>query len=180
MTKSKTIFGFGSLIYTPSLLATAPQATNIKPAYIKGFIRNFNFWDAVGYTETNQDLAGEPMCALDIAKAKSAAARVNGVAFKVSEPDLSKLLIREEGYELLTTIAYDYVKGQPIAGDCLVFSANKNDGKYVFDGLAQQRYLDDYLRAAKQYGEQFYQEVLDTTFIDGQSLRNVIRLAASL
>jgi cation transport regulator ChaC len=177
MKNTQTVFGFGSLISTPSLLATAPNASDIRQAYIKGFIRSFNFWDAVGYTETNLDVANEPMCALDIAETTDAEARVNGVAFNVSESDLSKLLKREEGYGIISVIAYDYGSDQQIAQDCLVFSANKNNGTYAFGGNAQQRYLEDYLKAAKKYGEQFYQELLDTTFINNQPLREIVYLS---
>lgn len=180
MTDRKTIFGFGALIYKPSLLTTAPNATDIKPSYIKGFVRSFSLWDAIGYTETNHDVSAEQMCALDVAKVADAEARVNGVVFKVSESDLSKLIEREKGYELIAVTAYDYNTNQPITHDCLVFSANKNDGKYVFDGSAQQRYLEDYLSGARQYGEQFYEEVLDTTYINGLKLRDVNELAGSL
>ena len=176
MITSKTIFGFGSLISKASLLTTAPNATDIKPAYIKGFIRSFSHWDAIGYTETNLDVAGEPMCALDIAETNDAEARVNGVVFTVSEPDLSKLLEREDGYELLTATAYNYITGKPIIEDCLVFSAGKHDGKYDFNSQAQQRYLDIFIEAAKQYGELFYQEVLDTTFVGAQKLRELNKL----
>lgn len=180
MSNSKTIFGFGSLIYIPSLLASAPNAANIRPAYIKGFIRCFSFWDAVGYTVNNLDVANEAMCALDVAKTNNTESRVNGVAFTVGEPESSNLLRREEGYKLIPTPVYDYETGQLITNNGLVFSANKNDGKYAFGGKAQQRYLEDYLKAAKQYGDKFYQEVLDTTFIDNQPLSQDTRLSALL
>ena len=174
--ENRTIFGFGSLISRPSLLVTAPSATDIRPAFIKGFIRSFSQWDSVGYTETNLDVAGEPMCALDITKTTDSEARVNGVVFTVSEPEYSKLLEREEGYKLIMVTTYDYSTDKPITNECLMFSANKNDGKYDFDGVAQQRYLDIFLEAAEQYGEQFYLEALDTTFIGTQKLREVTNL----
>lgn len=180
MADSKFIFGFGSLICRPSLLATAPSATGIRSAYIKGFTRCFNFWDAIGYTETNLDVANEPMCALDVARSSDMRARVNGVVFTVGEPDLTRLLKREEGYELIRVPVYDYETDQLLSDECLVFSANKNDGRYVFDGVAQRRYLEDYLDAARAYGDTFYQELLDTTFIDGKTLRQVTHVATLL
>lgn len=180
MAKKNIIFGFGSLMYAPSLLATAPSATNIRPAYIKGFIRSFNLWDAVGNTVTNLDLAGEPMCALDVAKTTDNETRVNGVVFTVDKSDLARLIKREAGYKLIEVSAYDYQTEQLITDECLVFSANKNDGKYVFDGKAQQRYLEDYLKGAREYGEKFYHEVLDTTFIDDTPLKQVKPLSGFL
>lgn len=172
--ENRTIFGFGSLISRPSLLVTAPSATDIRPAFIKGFIRSFSQWDSVGYTETNLDVAGEPMCALDIMHSSDTDNKVNGVVFTVNESDFVKLVEREKGYEILTVVAHDYFTNRPITEDCLVFSANKNNGQYDFAGKAQQRYLETFLEASKQYGEQFYQEVLDTTFIGAHKLREFV------
>lgn len=177
MTAQKTIFGFGSLINTASLLATAPNATNITPAYIKGFTRTFSFWDAIGYTETNIDCIGEPMCALDVTQARNKDARVNGVTFTVDAADFKKLLVREDGYDVIATAAYNYFSDELIIAECLVFSANKNNGKYVFDGKAQQRYLEDFLNAARLHGEKYYQEALDTTFIENLPIRQVEKLS---
>lgn len=171
MKNTKTIFGFGSLIYGPSLLASAPNAIDVRPAYILGYMRSFNVWDATGYTDIKLDYAREPMCALNIKKtSKNPKARVNGVTFKVTNLDLEQLILREAGYDLLRVPVYDYDTKQLIDADCLVFSAHKNDGKYVYHGKAQQRYLNDYLSAAKQYGEEYYQEILHTTFIDNKPL----------
>lgn len=176
MANRKTVFGFGSLIYTPSLLTTAPNADDIQPAYITGFKRQFSFWDAAGYTETNLDCAGEPMCALDIVQTIDPAARVNGVTFSVNEADFAELLRREEGYNLITIPAFNYSSDRLITKECFVFSAGKNDGSYIFDGKAQERYLEDFLKAARQYGQKYYEEAVQTTFIDDIPLHKVAKL----
>jgi cation transport regulator ChaC len=165
----KIIFGFGSLIEEESLRATAPKATNIRPAYIKGFRRDFSLWDPLGYTETNLDLADIPFCSLDIQRTPDPKARVNGIVFTVSGQDFELLLIREKEYNLVETTAYDFRTDKAI-GACEVFSSGKNNASFDFDSAPQLRYLANYLRAAKQFGNEFYQEILGTTFIGRKPL----------
>lgn len=175
----KIIFGFGSLIEEKSLWATAPNATNIRPAYIKGFRRDFSLWDPLGYTETNLDLAGIPFCSLDIQKVSNLKAIVNGVVFTVSEPDYKQLLIREKEYKLIKTMAYNYQDGKSL-GICEVFSGGKNNGSFSFNSAPQLRYLKNYLQAAKRYGDKYYQEILSTTFIGIEPLSDFPRLTNGL
>jgi cation transport regulator ChaC len=173
---SKIIFGFGSLISEESLRATAPNATDIRPAYIKGFMRDFSLWDPLGYTITNLDLAGIPFPSLDVQKTSDPEARVNGVVFTVSnDQDYKQLLIREDEYKLVQTTAYDFYTDKAI-GTCKVFSSGKNNTSFDFNSVPAKRYLEVYLQASKQFGDKFYQELLDTTFIDGRPLRDLPEL----
>lgn len=167
------LFGFGSLINVDSLKATAPDATNIRPAHIKGFVRDFSLWDDVGWTQTNLDLAGIPFCALDIRPTKKSNALVNGIAFEVSPSGFIKLKEREQQYKAVQTLAYDHETNEPI-GECWVFIAGKNNGKYVKDSEAQTRYLETCLAGAKTLGDEFYEEFLRTTYIGNKSLDQIL------
>jgi len=162
----KQFFGYGSLMDPESLLATAPDATDIRACYVKGFRRNFNLWDPIGWTETNLDLAGMPMCALDVEKDTNPDSVVNGIVFSVGGESVSRLLEREENYSLIETQAYDFETSQPI-GVCGLFSACKRNGKYDFNSPAQARYLQICLESAKQHGDRFLKDFLDSTFIHG-------------
>lgn len=175
MHKQKLIFGFGSLIEESSIRATAPNAGNIRPAYIKGFKRDFSLWDPVGYNETNLDLAGIPFTGLDVQLVGNPAAKVNGVVFTIQGDDLTRMLEREKEYRLVKTKAYDYESEKPV-GRCEVFSSGKNNGEFDFKSAPQLRYLENYLRAAKRFGDKYYQEILDTTFIGTKSLRDFPKL----
>jgi len=176
---SKAIFGFGSLISEESLRATAPNATDFKPAYIKGFYRDFSLLDPLGYTETNLDLAGIPFPSLDVKPIEDREARVNGVVFTVSGKDLEKILVREAEYKMVETMAYDYFNDQPL-GKCSVFSSGKNNATYDYDSTPLQRYLEVYLEAGKRFGDKYYRELLATTYINGRSLNKDSRLAKYL
>jgi cation transport regulator ChaC len=134
------IFGYGSLINLESLKTTAPNAYNIKPAYIKGFRREFCVLDSVGWTETNLDVSGQPMCAVDVHEVNDPNGVVNGLVFSVSRADLQKLVAREGNYELINTPYYDFKTDEKL-GECSVFSAGKHNGSYDFKGAAQARYL---------------------------------------
>lgn len=162
------------VVYTKSLRATAPNAKP-KPAYILGFQRSFSLWDAVGFTKTNLDVAGAPMCALDIKAAKDSDAKVNGVVFDVGATDLRALKEREIEYQLIKTTAFDFGSGKPL-GECLVFSASKNNGSFVVDSPAQARYLQICLDGAKEYGDTFYREFLETTYVGSSTLDKLPKL----
>ena len=173
--KTKLVFGFGSLINTASLLVTSPHASDIRPAYVKGFRRDFSVWAKGGWSTTNLDLAGIPFCALDIQEDSDAKARVNGTVFTVNENDFLKLKDRECEYKLTETVVYDFKNDEPI-GKCLVFSACKNNGSYDVKSPAQIRYLEICLEGTKQYGEDFYQMFLDTTFVGDKRLSDMPEL----
>jgi cation transport regulator ChaC len=163
------IFGFGSLINLESLKMTVPDAHDIQPAYIKGFKRDFSVWDAVGFTESNLDVAGEGMCALDVTIDSKPDSRVNGIIFKTGRASYKRLIKRESLYKILKIAAYNFENNDEI-GECLVFSANKNNGSYDFNSKAQKRYLEICLGSARQYGERYYKEFLRSTFIGDKSL----------
>lgn len=173
MAKQKTniIFGYGSLMDDESLRATVPNAQNVKPAYIKGFRREFNYHDSEGWTESNLDVAGIPMCAVDVIPTGDGK-RVNGVTFEAEQDYFAELKRREVGYTLIEAVAYDFHADEAI-GASFVFSSNQCDGTYLFDNPAQERYLKICLRAAKGFGDEFYREFLATTYIGGKTLEQV-------
>ncbi len=158
------IFGYGSLINKESLLATTPSATNIRPAIIKGFMRDFSVWDEAGFTETNLDLAGQPYCAVDVRADSDTTALVNGVVFTIPDDELVRLKQREKDYQTIETIAYDFATHDPL-GKSLLFISGKNNGKFIKDSPAQQRYYDICCRSAREYGDDFYTMFIATTKI---------------
>jgi cation transport regulator ChaC len=168
----KVIFGFGSLLSLDSLQASAPDVIDVLPAYIHGFKRDFSLWDPIGFSKTNLDVAGIPFCALDLNPSLSSKVRVNGVVFTVSDSSFKDILEREREYRPIKTNAYDFISNE-IIGECLLFSAAKNNGTYHFGSRAQARYLQICLKGAEEHGEKFYKEFLETTFINGKPLSKV-------
>lgn len=158
------VFGFGSLINPDSLKVTVPDAFGFKPAYIKGYIRDFSVWDSTRL-----------MSALDIRACVDGEARVNGVAFSINEERLKELLERESEYQTIETIAFEYIGNQEI-GKCIVFSSCKYNGKYDFKSEAQKRYLEICIKGAKLYGGEFYNEFIRTTYIEGRRLDEITEL----
>lgn len=146
-----------------------PDVKEIRPAYIKGLKREFSLWDPLGFTETNLDVAGEPFCALDIHLSTDKNQQVNGVCFEVSERYFENLLIREQEYELIQTEGFDFFTDKTL-GTVFAFSANKRNGHYYDSSKAQQRYLEVCLQGAKDFGEDFYEEFLASTLLDGEPL----------
>lgn len=169
------ILGYGSLLQEESLTATVPNASNIKPAYIKGFKRAFTLWDPIGWTETNLDVANVPFCGLDVFPAGNDSSVVNGITFEVTESEMPALLEREKEYNLITTPVYDF-KTNVLDGECLVFSSGKVTGEYVFGLPGQERYLEVCMEGAQAYGDEFYKMFCDTTFIGDTPIRNITML----
>ena len=175
MSQTKQIFGYGSLINKQSLLRTAPDATDIRPCYLKGFRRAFNLWNPKGWQKANLDLAGIPYCAVDISETSDTEAKVNGVLFTVHNDDLIELVKREYEYKLIESTAYDFETGEVIAG-CALFSSCKNNGAYAHGTPAQTKYLEVCLEGAQEFGEEFYQMFLETTYIGNQRVADLPEL----
>ncbi len=167
------VFGYGSLMSKESLRATVPDVSDIRPAYIEGFVRDFSLWDPEGFTETNRDIRGIPFCAVDVKQAEGKS-HVNGIVFSVDETYFKALRRREQEYALVSTTAYNFESGKPL-GECKVFSANKNNGNYDFGSIAQGRYLQVCLEGAAEYGKKFYAQFLETTYINNQTLGSVLK-----
>jgi cation transport regulator ChaC len=151
-----------------------PNAANLRPAYIKGFRREFSLFDPEGWTTTNLDLTGIPFCAVDVI-ADSAGGLVNGVIFEVSQEYTAALRRREQEYALIPTTVYDFKNDRELGG-CYVFSANKRNGRYLSGEPAQERYLKVCLEGAKEYGNKFYEQFLATTYIGGKTLNEIPEL----
>ncbi|HEX5798296.1 MAG TPA: gamma-glutamylcyclotransferase [Candidatus Saccharimonadales bacterium] len=173
------IFGFGSLINTDSLRSTVLEVSDIKPAYVNGFMRRFNLWNDLGFRTYNPGYMGIPHCVLDVEKISDSKSRVNGIAFKVSESQLDKLKNREEGYKLVKTTVYEFKTNKKL-GDCHLFSACKNNGKYEFESRVQRKYLEICMEGAKKFGDEFYQEFLDTTYIDDTPLSKISKIISNV
>ena len=180
----KTIFGFGSLLDMTSLKHTVPTAKDIQPCYIKGFTRNFNIWDPIGFSpgfpNIPLELISIPMCAVDVNTGQQTDI-VNGICFSMTDDYFEDLLKREKEYNLIETNIYCFKSHKKIS-EGYVFSAEKNNGSYNFGCYAQDEYLKLCLKGAKEFGENFYQSFLETTFINNkpltalQELKNITKI----
>ena len=175
--ESKIIFGFGTLVNTNSLKRTVPNATHIKACYIKGFERNFNLWDPIGFKETKveKEIMGVPHCALDVQTTTNKDSTVNGVMFQMDNTHFEELKLREKEYNLIETNIYDFESNE-IIGSGYLFSANKDNGTFNFKCMAQLKYLDICLEGAKEFGNDFYTQFLKSTYIENKPLNQVIEI----
>jgi cation transport regulator ChaC len=174
---TKLVFGFGSLINASSLHKTAPHASATRPAYVKGFRRDFSVWAKSGSIHLVP--ANTPFCALDIQTCDDSELLVNGVCFTVDKHDFKRLMERECEYEPVETTAYDFETGEEL-GTCVLFSACKNNGEYESGAPAQTGYLKTCVEGAKGFGSKFYEEFLETTYIGNQRLTDLPELIKEL
>ena len=169
----KKIFGFWSLINTRSLKFTVPDANIIWPSYIEGFIRKFNHYDAVWFR--TWEYKGIPMCSLNVQKYEGLK-QVNGLVFEVSDEYMENLLEREQWYDLIETEAFCYMTKKSL-WKVYVFSAKEQDITYNFLNEANNYYLYLCLEWAKEFGTEFIQDFINSTYIRDKSLWEVDEIA---
>lgn len=167
----KQVFWFWSLLNFKSLQVSAPSVEIVKPCYIKWFKRNFSVWDPLGFTKTFPEIQWIWFCALDIQKSINMLDVVNGIVFKVSDKEFEQIKIREQEYDILNAQCFDFENHKNL-WNCFFFSANKNNWEYNYWCKAQNKYLEVCLDWAKEYGEEFYNQFLETTFIWDKDLIN--------
>ena len=169
------VFGFGSLINSNSLKSSAPSAFNLKTCFIKGYKRDFSVHASLGFTDTNLEISGIPFCALGIKKTNKNIDMVNGIVFNLNKSDLEKLKHRELEYRLEITTAYDFYNPEDPIGEVYVFMANNNSGIFDINSKVQKKYLDICLSGAKEYGENFYDTFINTTYVNKEKLSEFIK-----
>jgi cation transport regulator ChaC len=162
---TKIIFGYGSLMNLQSLKKTVPDAKSIFPALLKNYIRVFETKSTTRLSKQNTSI-----CVLNIKESQNSF--LNGIGFEVSEKYFNDLLKRESSYELREIVVQSLISGEEFSAFVFVDKFNKNQ-KFLFDEPVQMDYLRICIDGAKDFGEDFYQMFLETTFIDGCKLRDV-------
>jgi cation transport regulator ChaC len=175
-----SVFGYGSLVYRPSLLKTVKTASMPIPAYIRGYKRSFSFWDSIGEISTTSDgkVLSNPYYALNISPENSNEGIVSGVLFTVSMSDYRLLLKREWGYDAVRTQVYDFQTRKQISSDAIVFVAKSPKEGFLVDSKFQKQYLNDFISGCQQISHSFYQVSLETTYIMGDRLSDRLNVYA--
>ncbi|MAG61152.1 hypothetical protein CL619_05165 [archaeon] len=169
---TKKIFGYGSLMNLQSLKKTVPDAKSIFPALLKNYIRVFETESSTRLSKQNTSI-----CVLNIRENQNAF--VNGICFEVSENFFNDLLKREGAYELKEITITSLITEKDFSAFVFVDKFNKNQ-EFLFDDPAQMDYLQICIDGAKDFGEDFYQMFLETTFIDDCKLKDVCELKGML
>lgn len=162
MTSTIKVFGYGSLINIHSLLSTVPDAADIKPALLPGFRRVFETVSSTRFTDSN-----EPVSVLNITTCNHTS--ICGVLFTMSTDHFKELRERESSYELHTAEVTDFVSGAASSA-CVFIDESMDKQQFVHEAPTQLEYLDICLRGSKQFGREFYQNFLETTYIDDKPL----------
>ncbi len=164
--KNIKIFGYGSLVNENSIRRTVPNATNIIPVKIKGFVRVFNL-----PTKNKRCIINNiPVAVLNIEKSEYYE-EMNGVVFDMDETHFEDLKARESSYELFELETYDY-EGK--LHRAFTFRARHYEAyDFQFESPTQEEYLRLCLDGAKSFGEKFYEDFLNTTHIGRKTLKEL-------
>lgn len=166
MDKKIKIFGFGSLLSEQSLLGTVPSAVNIIPCKLYGFIRIFN-----AKSSRYCNSSGKYAAALNIEKSEYNQ-YLNGICFEMSLEELSFLKQREQGYEIIKVSLIDY-KNNEFSAFTFRYPHFEADYDFLENSKPQQDYLNLCLSGAESFGEYFFEEFLETTFIGKKTLKQL-------
>lgn len=165
--KTIKIFGYGSLINEYSLRRTVPNAYNIFPCRVKGFVRVFNL-----PTKRRRCVVhGIPIAVLNIEKSEWNQ-MINGVCFEMDLTHFEDLKQRESSYELIEIEVEDYQGGFHKAFTFRALHFEAYD--FVFDSPTQMDYYNLCLEGAKYFGDEFLKEYLETTFIGEETLSKLV------
>jgi cation transport regulator ChaC len=168
-TKKIKIFAYGSLMFEDSLKKTAPYATIISPVTLHGFVRVFNFPSPYRMSE----LDGTPCSVLNIDKS-DLKHQLCGVLFEMTQESFSEMMTREEGYELVQVEVEDF-HNPNTRYKAYTFRALHYDAHdYQMGSDKQHEYLDWCLQGAKKYGEDFYNNFLETTHIGEKTIAELV------
>lgn len=163
MIKTYRVFGYGSLLNENSLKKTVPNASNIKPVILRGFIRVFNAKCGRICNCKNTNVA-----ALNIEKSEINDF-INGIVFEMDELHFDELLKREEGYELIEIDIESY-EGERFRAVTFRYPHFEAEYDFLFDSEVQMSYYNLCLDGAKSFGDDFYRDFLETTFIGKKKL----------
>ena len=160
------IFGYGSLINTPSRNATAGKSVSAIPVRVSaafGYVRSWSDRSRTGFTALGlrRPVEGEaPMT-------------INGVIYPVGD-DMSAFDQREKGYVRVEVplALIEAVSWQPLPAQGTVWVyVPKAEGKAPGEGLPLpderhplvESYIDIVIEGGLEYGPEFAREILETT-----------------
>ncbi len=166
---SKKIFGYGSLINKTSLQKTAPDVEEIFPCYTKGFIRNFNIKWNRRYCPKFQRY-----CSVLNLETSNYDNWIGGVYFEVNNKDFEALKQREDAYWIYEINLYDmYGKFVDV---WYTFSRRKHkEHNFIENSPIQIEYLEICLQGALSFGQEFYENFCNTTYIKGMLLSRYLK-----
>lgn len=143
---SKFVLGYGSLINLHSLRRTCPTATILEVVEIRGFQRIFN--------KPTPNYA-----ALNVIETKNSKDFFNAVIVEITnKEEFRQLELREEGYSKLKISINNK--------EVVVFSSLEEPMLYRYETQRQREYLQTCLNGAKDLGDEFYKNFLQTTLIE--------------
>lgn len=167
--KKLKIFAYGSLMFEESLKKTAPCATILSPAKLHGFVRVFNFPSPYRLSEID----GTPCSVLNIDKS-DLNHEICGILFEMSESSFTEMFAREQGYELVQIEVQDFHEPNTRYKAYTFRALHYDAHDYQHGSQQQQEYLTWCLEGAKKYGDDFYQNFLETTHIGDKNLAELL------
>ena len=155
------IFGYGSLMCEDSLKSTVHEYTVLKEVCLQGYRRVFNLKSKGRINEET----GNHSCVLNLEKDERS--KICGRLYDIPEKIIDALHLREEGYEMSEVAFSDGEHGYVYIAEV------KEPYKYIEGDPIQKEYLDLCLNAAKNLGEEMYENFLDSTYIEDKSLKEL-------
>lgn len=155
------IFAYGSLMNINDLGRTVPKAANMFPVKLYGYRRIFDLESTYRF----DPITNLPISVLNL-EAASSFDYVNGICFDMDDQSFEDLLEREKAYNLLETTVVDYFKPQDHKAHFFI-SSNYEKYPYQLGSNLQLRYLEICAEGCSIYGNQFFEDFMNSTHFFG-------------
>lgn len=144
-----------------SLESTIPGAVVVGTSLLEGYKRVFDFKSPYRHNKETNIFS----CVLNIKKDVNYS--VNGILATIPDNDLEDLLYRERGYNMSSIcLEDDKASNAFIAIDYKPY-------EYIFNDPIQKEYLSICINAAKSFGDDFLENFINTTFIEGKTIKEL-------
>lgn len=166
MRSTVPVFVYGSLLNIASLKKSVPDFSHYFSATLPGYKRVFDYASPYRKDVVTQ----KPSSVLNLVKdAKNA---TNGICFILDKRKLDDLFTREEGYEFVLVTIIDE---RGAHHDAHTFIVRTYEPSVIQrNSTAQDEYIAICVEGARNYGDAFYQEFIDTTYVDTRTLREYL------
>jgi len=159
---TKKIIGYGSLLSQASLERTCPHSSIEKPVWVHDWCRN-------GELPARQNASSDqPFTVMNIEAQKGAG--FNAVLLSIAEEGCPALQQRESNYEAVTPPYSDRKEQPPVSEAMAWVAAGAERMQPCWDQPTQWQYVLTCLQGARETGEAFLRDFLDSTWMDGTYL----------
>ena len=162
MTENIRIFVYDLQINKNHLKKSIPNAKNIEPSILYGFIRVFNIPSA----------SNSPIAILNAEKSEWNQ-RINGITFKIPRKNFEELKYTRKEYEMVQVEIKNFCDETKTHKAYFFRMLHYEAYPYQENSQKQREYLKMCYNGCKEFGDDFLEEFKNTTYIGRKTLKDL-------